>query len=415
MRTKDGSSQHGTSKWSVGSLERWPTPSQELLLRAALLDGSEARDAWEAWLAGNNVKEPGSGAFALFPLLYTNLNRLDVGGQAVDELGEVYRRTWMRNQRLLRGVLTVLASFEQAGIPAIVLKGAPLLWFYYQDLGQRMMGDVDLLIDEDNLAGAASALEDTGWRFTMPLPGPDFAPFLHAVPCAHPLFGELDLHWRPLLVDSPRDAEGELRRRAVQRVVGKVTVLVPSASDLLLLVLAHGRKPDGKSVCRLVTDAVTIIRTAKPSIDWNALLERAGALDVLLPVRDVLTYVRNTFGGIVPTEFLEQAWSVEATRKDRWRYDQLMHESIIDRRLDRVLMTHWWRYSSGCRAYGRRLTPVGFVRYVATWYQRVFGLGAHRHVPLRLTAALARYIRTSLRERSVIARGGGRSEPKVLG
>src|SRR5580765_7121766 len=117
----DDARDRGVRNWTPYSKERWPTPSQELLLRAALLDGGEARVAWEAWLAGNSIEEPDSGTFALFPLLYTNLNRLGVGGPAVDTLREVHRRTWMRNQRLVRGVLTLLSLFDRVGIPAIVL------------------------------------------------------------------------------------------------------------------------------------------------------------------------------------------------------------------------------------------------------------------------------------------------------
>ena len=78
----------------------------------------------------------------------------------------------------MRGVLTVLSLFDRVGIPAIVLKGAPLLWFYYQDFGQRMMNDVDVLIAGDDLARAAVALQEAGWQFTNPLPDLDFLPFL---------------------------------------------------------------------------------------------------------------------------------------------------------------------------------------------------------------------------------------------
>jgi hypothetical protein len=145
-----------------------------------------------------------------------------------------------------------------------------------------------------------------------------------------------------------------------------------------------------------VTDAVTMIRSADSTLDWDTLLQRACALGVLLPVRDALTYVYNSFAGIVPTSFLGRAWSVDATGNDRRRYFQLMRESIMNRRLDHVLMTHWWRYSSGCLAYGRRRTPVGFARYVASWYQHVFGLPARRYVPFRLGTALAAYILSSL-------------------
>jgi hypothetical protein len=393
MRSTEDSDR-GVRTWIPLSQERWPTSSQELLLRAALLEGSDARGAWEAWLAMNPAGEPDSGAFALFPTLHINIRRLGIGGPVVDKLRVVHRRTWMRNQRLLRGVLGAIEVLERVGIRTIVLKGTPLLWFYYQDLGQRMMGDVDLLIAEDDLPRAAVALQEAGWRFTNPVPDPDFVPFLHAVACAHPLFGELDLHWRPLLVDSPRNAEWEFRRRAVQRVVGQVAVRVPNASDLLLHVLVHGRKPDEKSVCRWVIDAVTIIRAADGLLDWDALLEHACTLGVVLPIRDALTYIYNTFAGTVPTSLLERAWSVEAARADRRRYHQLMHESIVNRRPHEVLMTHWWRYSSGCRAYGRRRTPVGFAHYIATWYQRVFGLPRRRQVPLRVGTALAAYLRT---------------------
>jgi len=55
-----------------------PSPVEQLLLRAALLDGEEAITAWQAWITAVDLSNVNPGSYRLLPLLYDNLNRLGV-------------------------------------------------------------------------------------------------------------------------------------------------------------------------------------------------------------------------------------------------------------------------------------------------------------------------------------------------
>src|ERR1700683_4642008 len=133
---------------------QFATPSQLLLLRAALLECPEAVEAAEEWFAsGRDAAEPGfswleQGSRRLLPLVYRNVKEA-----LPPELRETLRRVslqyWADNQKLFRRLEERLTWFHANGIPTVVLKGAALSVLHYRDKGIRPMSDVDILVPED--------------------------------------------------------------------------------------------------------------------------------------------------------------------------------------------------------------------------------------------------------------------------
>ena len=80
----------------------WPTREQELLLQAALMQGKETIDAWEAWKSTVEIAQIDQGSYRLLPLLYKNLRDHGVEDPWADTLKGVYRSTWYKNQLLFR-------------------------------------------------------------------------------------------------------------------------------------------------------------------------------------------------------------------------------------------------------------------------------------------------------------------------
>ncbi len=62
----------------------YPTRQQELLLRAALLDGDSARESWKEWRSAIDIDLIDLGSQRLLPLLYRNLNRLEIEDPSAD-------------------------------------------------------------------------------------------------------------------------------------------------------------------------------------------------------------------------------------------------------------------------------------------------------------------------------------------
>ena len=77
------------------------TKDQELLLRAALLKGADAVEAWNEWKSAVDWEgHLDNGSFRLLPLLYTNLKRLEVRDPLMGKLKGIYLKAWYENQRL---------------------------------------------------------------------------------------------------------------------------------------------------------------------------------------------------------------------------------------------------------------------------------------------------------------------------
>ena len=142
----------------------WPTPDQELLLRAALLEGDEAMQAWLDWRSGVEFDLLGRPSRRLLPLLYRNLRSLGVQDPLMSKLKRAYQSTWYRNQIRFRDMGKVLSSFHEVGIQTMVLKGVALALLHYEDPGLRPMGDGDVLVLTEQAPEAVELLASLGWR-----------------------------------------------------------------------------------------------------------------------------------------------------------------------------------------------------------------------------------------------------------
>src|SRR2546422_8135768 len=128
-----------------GNVDCWPTWQQELLLRAALLQGKNSIEAWEKWKSSTDINQLDLGSHRLLPQLYRNLHVQGVKDRLLEKFKGIYRRTWCDNQLLFHEVSALLRSLGDAGIETIVLKGAALALLHYRDCGLRPMNDFDVM------------------------------------------------------------------------------------------------------------------------------------------------------------------------------------------------------------------------------------------------------------------------------
>src|SRR3990172_3071094 len=94
-----------TTKRKAFSGGSWPTAQQELLLRAALQQGSEALNAWEMWKKAVPFDQMDPASVRLLPLVYRNMQtQCDLEDPLLQKLKGVYRHAWAMNQLLLQNV-----------------------------------------------------------------------------------------------------------------------------------------------------------------------------------------------------------------------------------------------------------------------------------------------------------------------
>ncbi len=114
------------------------------------------------------------------PLLRDVLRRggLETLPPAVRErLDQLYWVVAVRNTRLLQALREILSLLGRQGIPVIVLKGAALAEPLYGNIALRPMGDLDLLLQRQDVPRALEALEQAGYRqaHAEPRPGAHLA------------------------------------------------------------------------------------------------------------------------------------------------------------------------------------------------------------------------------------------------
>lgn len=301
----------------------WPTREQELLLRAALLQGKEATDAWDAWKATVNIAQIDQGSYRLLPILYKNLRDHGIEDPWADILKGVYRSTWYKNQILFRHMVHLLQSFHRAGIPTMILKGAALMVQYYHDVGLRPMDDFDILVHTDQATEAIDLLMGLGWRPKRKLlhvVSSNFFSLRHAHEFRDDSGRECDLHWHVLQECCQEHADDDFWDGAISITSHNMCTCALNPTDQLIHVCIHGLIWNPVPPLRWVADAMTILKTSQSELDWDRLLKQAKNRRVMLPLRDALHYVHDLLDAPIPLSVFKSIQNVAVSRIERMEH-----------------------------------------------------------------------------------------------
>ena len=166
----------------------------------------------------------------------------------VDELADRHRRDALHTLALLALQRVVMDALADAGIGAVVLKGAPLAVDAFGDVTARSNRDVDVLVDPPHVRAATHALESAGLRWSgwahPALAGTTFEAGLTSPLVKHVEFvsprGCVELHWR--VTTNPRLLPVDPAWLRAPRTVGVAGARIPALpldAELLHLVV-HG-------------------------------------------------------------------------------------------------------------------------------------------------------------------------------
>jgi len=290
-----------------------PTPGQNLLLKACLLDGEEALDAWRRWRQTTNLETIDAGSIRLLPMLADALQRLGVEDPEFGKYRGVQRRTWARSRLQFRAAGRILQALNAAQIGAMALKGLALASTYYPADSMRPMGDIDLLVPRDQAFRALDVLESIGWRSVHRRPNRlAHLAIHHALPFQDPTTSEVDadIHWGMLYGRYSDEAETATWDRAVPITIEGGEAVAPCAADLLIHVAVHGMRWNDMPPVRWVVDAAMIVRSGK--VDWDHLLVQCGRWGAALPLARAFVYLREEIGLAIP-DAIKDALSEQPT------------------------------------------------------------------------------------------------------
>ena len=231
-----------------------PTPSEMQLLRAAVLPRARAAECWASWRALNDPGRVPWRSQAIFPSIGSHL-----GDAAPAEDRRMFRlarhRASAENQMLLSATRGAVEQLMTHGIEAIVVKGVVLASTAYGALGDRTMGDVDLVVGPDHFAAAAAALAEVGW-----VPGDDFErqPFMHAGTLIDQRGRELDMHRWLMFPRLCRIPEPWIQH-TVPFDLGGVIARRFRLSDELVAAVIHGYEPRSAGAIRWPIDVARLV------------------------------------------------------------------------------------------------------------------------------------------------------------
>jgi len=369
------------SGFNQGTGYVWPTPEQQSMLRAALLQGQAGFDAWNAWIASADIDRLDMGSFRLIPLLYKNLKRNGVEYELLGRFKGIYRRAWYENQMAMHRLSGLLRFLHSEKIPTLILKGAALAPLYYKDLGLRPMADLDVLVPVNKAIDAVNRLRESGWKPLEGLPRrirPDYLLAVKAINMVRePSDPQLDLHWHVFQECTEPQADNDLWEASIPVSCGALISRALSPADQFLHICAHAMEWNAIAPMRWVADAMVVLSNT-PAFDWDRVLQQARRRRLVLSLQTMAPYLRRLVAAPIPDTVIRDLKSLPVTELERdWM-------KIRTRGISRLTVQDLFKVRFGLykrSALSARFRPaiLGFPRYM----QCVWGMDHWWQLPMR--------------------------------
>ncbi|MBC8446879.1 MAG: nucleotidyltransferase family protein [Chloroflexi bacterium] len=247
------------------------------------------------------------------PLLYHRLVARGLETRVPAEIMQGLRRAYLvnaaRNMRLHHELGEIVSGLRRGGIAVIVLKGAFLADAVYDNVALRGIGDIDLLVPQEDVTKSREVLTALGYHslrsFSVDI-HVDFATAKHLSPFVKPNMPWVEIHWN---ITSPGRQHSidvaELWERAVPATVAGVEVLALCAEDLLLYLCLHASYQHCFQLgLSALCDIAATIRHYGDDMDWAQVRQRAEQWRWRRGVHLALYLARELVGAAVPDDVL---------------------------------------------------------------------------------------------------------------
>lgn len=353
-----------------------PHPGEKLLhlmLRGRWV--SEALEDARALAAQNGVDWDGllqaARTGGVSPLVYEAVRGQEwVPAALKDDLRMDYYGVARTNLLRFHRLEEVLRRLADAGIDVILLKGAALAEAVYNNLALRPMGDFDLLVHEADVEGALDVLIASGYQ----RPYGEFRPgfiraFRNQIMMSKAGDAEtrpIEIHWRllaPLHYQRAIPSDWLWQTACPARLgAAPVRILSPEAQVLHLSghLLQHGGSE--KANARQLYDLAEVIVLYQAHIDWDAVLARAQAYDLVLPLQEALTRAHELWCLPLPPEVWERLQRLEPSSGEQRAYALLAGRERVARKL--------WGGLASIPGWGARLRYVWGNLFPSAAYMR---------------------------------------------
>lgn len=358
----------------------FPNRDEISFLKMVLADDAVFPIAWDQWKSSHVFEDITDPILHLLPLVYLRMDRLGLHNDLLfGRIKGVYKNAWIKNQRLLAVTKQVLQICSQNNISTLFLKGIPLIYDVYQDLGARFLGDADFLVSPEHARTITKAMLENGWHYHKPWmidaknPCESIFKVIKATTFSNNFGVDMDIHWnlfalthhtrlRDIFLLKPVSSiiyRTTFWNDAVPLVMGTMAVQRLSNEDLLIHVVIHGSEGNNYRTIRWVTDAVSII--TKLPIHWNSILDRARNFGFALELSLAFRFLADQFPEIIPVDFLISLQSIPVSDREikkYYRFTNISHTNRFSAFGNFPMIWYaYWNYESAT-------TIVGFLRFI---------------------------------------------------
>ena len=278
-------------------------------LRSPFLDPSPDRDGGAPFAEADwNMAYDEAGRLGVRPLAYVHLAASAISPDIPDGVLEALRRDYMSNAAVnmlfYADLKDVLTAFREAGIRALVLKGAYLAESVYGNIGARTLSDVDLLVRREDLERADGVLVRLGYspRERRRFVSADTNEFHYRRATTGLL---LELHWELVAPTYPfRIETEELWVSARPFAFAGAGGLVLSPEDQLIHTGLHASIHMYLRGLRDLFDIAELVLHFGSDLDWDRLRARANRWRVAKCVHLPLLLAGRILGAAIPEDFL---------------------------------------------------------------------------------------------------------------
>lgn len=282
----------------------WPAGSFDLLLQTGIAPRPQADRAWKAWTQARDFDDVTWQEKRLLAAFSERISELDPGSPLVPRINGLTKHLWTAARRTLGQTLDAFDVLSAARIPFIVFKGGALMVEDFASTRRRILSDLDVLVRPEAAPDAIKCLTDAGWSSV----NGESPALLHRLTQVRRSgnyrkgqYGEIDLHTSPFHYSRSGEAMDQaLWRNAQSAKVGARSVLIPDATNSIVISLAHAPQTE---TAEWAFDIAT--RVAHQTIDWDRLAHIAHQRDLVPSCLAGLRYLHERLSVPVPQATLD--------------------------------------------------------------------------------------------------------------
>lgn len=349
----------------------------------------------------------------LSPIIFKSLKKLHFDNNIMERFLIDYSQCYLRNIAIYTELEKVSKALKKNDIPLILLKGVCLTKYIYKDLGFRWIGDIDLLVKEEDYLRVKDLFSQEGFIISEAETKPDISKYpMHLLPktvryltFAHTSFNNrkvnIDLHCHYLMLGVP-PLEVDSQWEGLVKIKDNMFMLSP---EYHLISLCYHLHKHSFIALRWFLDIALLINNYK--IDWKKVVNLSRKEEVWISVYYTLFFLKRFFNIKIPPSCLNRKpvfwrryifnkiWNIESIlnleptknkslfiRESIVRFGLYMaHPALRYKILNMLLMgrikdkvSYWWDYTFPPR---RWLKSNGISRVNRFYIQRVFSKGSY--------------------------------------